>query len=1692
MSAPVGREDRSSVERVRSALGANISQDHGDQLYARCPAHDDTKPSLSATYRVSPDKGGRVLLRCHSAAGCDTPTILDALGLTWADLFDEPPARPATDKQRWTPPARKPATKRTASKPATPTVDPTTLPPRERVASHPYADADGRVAYEVVRWSRAAIQGERGGGKYTVRRPDANGKTVYTAPPKRERVLYALPAVTATIAAGGTVYVVEGEKDADALNTALDELDAPAAATTAPFGAGAGKWLPQYTAALAGAHVVLVPDLDGPDHEPPHAGERHTLDLADELDGTVASLRFAAAAAGKDPADHLAAGHTIAELVALDREELAARVGTHETASAAPAPAPAPAGDPLEQPGGKLLPFPGGNSEPETPPAESEPTRAGGGGGGGTPPLQVARVRRDRFAVIDGSLCEIKTSREGEQYATELLPAGARITRKLKKDIGDGDPVRVTHRDLEVTRDGETHTLTALDEDEWPRCGWVEELPFAAPFDDTNNGRSKLRKAIVAVSGDVPVETLYGRLGWWEINGEWVYLHARGAISSAGATGRYRVQVDSAYQPFWLPDPAADTGELRAAALAALAPLATVPHRLAAPMLGAAFRACLGWCRVTVLPVGSPTSGKSGLAAIGQQFYAPNARYDHLPFGMGESQATTATLEEHRYIVGDMLTILDDGAPDHGTERLGKRQNELVRSQAECRGKGRRGFKNKQMITRPEHKPRGLLGLTAEQWVGIESTLSRTIPMPMYEGELDPRVVFGNLDRDGRPLRAAELTASMVQHYADQMPMTDKLREQVRHYQPYFLDASLTDDSDRSWDARRSESFAELFAGCVFMLRMVVELGALTEDEAEGFRRVLWRGLIEAKQKAGTSQESRPATRAADLLRAELIGKRVALLDRSTGQAPADAALLGWDEHPGYATQTDPSPEPILRRAGTPIGWRDGNTLHLVPESTNDVIAKAARGAGLTWAHTHESLAQLLGEAGIITPKQTSGGRRFASSVRMGPERPGKQIRVWSVPMSWLFPDDSNEDGGPGEDGPDDVPPPPDARTLIPLDSAGTEADAPATDPVVPALTDESGTNQDEATGETANETVVSAPVAERFVDLADALPCLGCGEPATRFEHGSPLHVMCTVPEPDAQQPTDEPSDETGDERDLPGALAPADPTTESEFAEGQDAEPVTGWRMSRAQRRAAAFDAPGVVADVRGGWLLRSDGGDPLALPAAGDDTDGLVALLTWAYENVRLGKWAKWVKARSAYGQVWITPAMRRALELPASLGDLDGDGETRQQRLVRERLEAGGFSVAGQSGSGVNAWTTIYRTGAGRMRLVVPDWLDQQRGGAAWDEDDPATDPATLARRLGRYAELHERPFEYSPAVSGTNMVGASHSELYDQDRPAPPPPGRAPNRERDYTWHRAPEPDEASKQYVHAWDFNAMHLGVLSSLVVGRGAARNCPDATFDLERDRNRPGYWRIPNLELDHARLPDPLQVRYRGGRGDTERRDVLWVTTPTMRMLAELYGLEDIPVTDAYLWDEDDSGALFEKFYRVMSAARHELLAAGKDSDAAAVLGVHKATYRHMGGRMIASRMRETGNKLWRPDWRHHQLAQSRYAITRRLVKVGERFGLYPLTIATDAVVYASNEPDPHKAIPTILDANGKPSGGLIEGTGLGQVKHIGTLPMSEAAPLLRGSSFPSTRHTSDGTVRQLGLMDRFKQAHNGGEQQ
>ena len=219
---------------------------------ARCPAHNDSVASLM----VNAGKNQPIVVHCH--AGCETTAVLEAVGLSTTDLMGAP----------------------------------------KIIKTYEYLNADGSRAYLVQRWT--------------------NPKTFRVdgqLPAPALRVLYQLPAINWAREAGATVYIVEGEKDADRL------ISMGLIATTNV--SGAGSWLGHYAEQLSDIHCVVIADND-------QVGRIHARHIVDSLKPYAATISLTVPRHGKDVSDLLDAGYSLEELDPLsETDDLAAYVAAN-------------------------------------------------------------------------------------------------------------------------------------------------------------------------------------------------------------------------------------------------------------------------------------------------------------------------------------------------------------------------------------------------------------------------------------------------------------------------------------------------------------------------------------------------------------------------------------------------------------------------------------------------------------------------------------------------------------------------------------------------------------------------------------------------------------------------------------------------------------------------------------------------------------------------------------------------------------------------------------------------------------------------------------------------------------------------------------------------------------------------------------------------------------------------------------------------------------------------------------------------------------------------------------------------------------------------------------------------------------------------------------------------------------------
>ncbi|MGW2765399.1 telomere-associated protein Tap [Streptomyces sp. NPDC001275] len=530
------------------------------------------------------------------------------------------------------------------------------------------------------------------------------------------------------------------------------------------------------------------------------------------------------------------------------------------------------------------------------------------------------------------------------------------------------------------------------------------------------------------------------------------------------------------------------------------------------------------------------------------------------------------------------------------------------------------------------------------------------------------------------------------------------------------------------------------------------------------------------------------------------------------------------------------------------------------------------------------------------------------------------------------------------------------------------------------------------------------------------------------------------------------------------------------------------------------SAFGVNGIVLDCPATtipqlveWTLRESGLGAPKLHRNGKESDPLIVLTAAA--AVKLGL----PERLEGHEQ-------RRSLRLP------DDHPVVKQVIRAKWKLTQRGFGP----------WARIYRPAQAGQRQCV------QLAVLSWDAIDTRAwpgvaemEPAGIARVLGIYAQRVITP-RGSTAVSGLELMTALRPPTRAvQDRvtgnwvsghnpgslgtePVDPAPPEATQEhpvvvnsgwkggfldEEAYQWVRDLDlltGEEAALPWVVGVDLNTAFLAAAARLMVGLSGPEHVRHPHFD----KRIPGSWLVDlsHIELD-PRLPSPFTPSGLRPTGPA------WYQTHTVAYAQELgYNVQP---TEAYLRRE--TGAYLDPWHDRLKSAYVETLAdlgitkdlsdteflAGMerhkqaDPGLAAVLAAIKATVKGGVGKLRErpqGRHYRDGDRwpalerpTWRPDIRAAVISKARVNMHRKMLKMSEFTGLYPLAVLSDCVVYPSPGRSPLDFLP--YSTSGKPIPGAFRlGSSPGLAKVEGVQEMAWAVDLMEQGLNPA-RHIKGG---------------------
>lgn len=378
----------------------------------------------------------------------------------------------------------------------------------------------------------------------------------------------------------------------------------------------------------------------------------------------------------------------------------------------------------------------------------------------------------------------------------------------------------------------------------------------------------------------------------------------------------------------------------------------------------------------------------------------------------------------------------------------------------------------------------------------------------------------------------------------------------------------------------------------------------------------------------------------------------------------------------------------------------------------------------------------------------------------------------------------------------------------------------------------------------------------------------------------------------------------------------------------------------------------------------------------------------------------------------GVIVLTEAAARQLGYPAELPRTAAEAK---DHPVLTAPRAAGWRVTGLSG-----WQTFWQDTRPSVHVAVHPWLDGKTGPLL------DSDPWEMAWHLHRYAELTGSAYHATPGVTGIGLLRDSYPGRT-QPYWTPPTkglPAGSRAAEADIVWVRS----EPATGNLHTYDANLMYLSAAGSAHLAVNELRHTPRAR---PAGPELAGYWRIEQPTWHEPRLPSPLGWR-RKGRGEP-----IWITTPTLLLLAELAELKRPMVSAPVVVDAWTSPGhrIMRSWAQILTGAaataragaEHEPDQCRCSCDARQLQAV-KATYRETVGML-----NRADSRVHRPDWRHAVIATARANLWRKMWRIASVEDRWPASVRVDAITYPSDKPDAVAACPA----------GLTLGTAAGQFK-------------------------------------------------
>lgn len=496
----------------------------------------------------------------------------------------------------------------------------------------------------------------------------------------------------------------------------------------------------------------------------------------------------------------------------------------------------------------------------------------------------VADGNGARYEDHDNGIFEIKG--HGDKMTPHRLTTFTVLSmQEIVSDDGTGQTVTSFDITGKVENRTENGRLTAED---FNKMQWPMSMlgPQAAVLP---RHEARARFGIQMTANKLAPVRLYTSTGWRSINGEWMYLHAGGAITKGGADEKIKATLPTELQPFDLPSPP-EGEELKRAAQASLNFINVAADAVSIPLLASVYRAPLPDAAFTVFTTGRTGTLKTSTALVAQQHFGAGFTEEKIPHWASTDNHNLELL----FIAKDAMLIVDDFVLSGGRFDKNKKQESaenLIRSVNNRAGRGRLG---KDMKIQDIHPPRALMLATGEQRPDGHSLAARTVHMSIRQRSVKKEVLTQCQTDAKAGLLAQSMSAYLkwlAPHYEALKDLVESRTNELRGF--FAIEGR---------HLKSAENLASLAAGFELFLTFLFEKNVISTEEADKLWIRMWEALVVVGSLQDEYQaDEDPAKDALRLLYTAYENGQLCLLAVDEEEFPKPACSspaieLGWKE----------------------------------------------------------------------------------------------------------------------------------------------------------------------------------------------------------------------------------------------------------------------------------------------------------------------------------------------------------------------------------------------------------------------------------------------------------------------------------------------------------------------------------------------------------------------------------------------------------------------------------------------------------------------------------------------------------------------------------------------------------------------------------------------------------------------------